>query len=79
MTFDHISAYKKEWAEDSAKELKEKENFEVTPFHVDITCKEHVEKLRDFIVEKYGGLDILVNNAGTSLRVCGTCLNTVIE
>ncbi len=39
-------------------------------FHqLDTDDKASVEKLRDFLVQTYGGLDVLVNNAGMSFRV----------
>jgi len=42
-------------------------------FHVlDIGDETTVEKLRDHIVEKYGGLDILVNNAGIAFKMNAT-------
>ena len=39
-------------------------------FHcLDICNEETVEKLRDFMKEKYGGIDVLVNNAGTRVSL----------
>ena len=32
--------------------------------HLDISQEETVVKLRDFMLEKYGGIDVLVNNVG---------------
>ncbi|XP_043941461.1 carbonyl reductase [NADPH] 1-like [Protopterus annectens] len=38
-------------------------------FHrLDVTDRESIEKLRDYLVKNYGGLDVLVNNAGTSFK-----------
>ena len=34
---------------------------------MDVTDKKSIEKARDFIKEKHGGLDILINNAGIAL------------
>lgn len=34
--------------------------------HCDITQQEHVESLRDFLVQEWGGVDIVVNNAGVA-------------
>ena len=39
-------------------------------FHqLDIDDQTSIERLRDFLLEKYGGLDILVNNAGIAYKV----------
>jgi len=39
---------------------------------LDITDSNSIEKLKTFIVEKYGGLDILVNNAGIAYKQAST-------
>ena len=37
-------------------------------FHqLDITSQESIDALKEFVLEKYGGIDVLVNNAGTSI------------
>ena len=42
-------------------------------FHqLDITSKDSIMKLRDFLKEKYGGLDVLVNNAGIAFKNAAT-------
>ena len=42
-------------------------------FHcLDICNEETVEKLRDFMKEKYGGIDVLVNNAGIAFKNAAT-------
>ena len=39
-------------------------------FHqLDITDKESIAKLKDYLLSTYGGLDILVNNAGIYYKV----------
>ena len=39
----------------------------VASFHqLDIDDRSSVEKLRDYMKDKYGGIDVLVNNAGIS-------------
>ena len=44
-------------------------------FHqLDIDDKASIERLRDFLSEKYGGLDVLVNNAGIAYKVCDDCV-----
>ena len=52
--------------ENGEKAVKELENLDLKPyFHqLDISDLKSVEKLRDHLVEKHGGLDVLVNNAG---------------
>ena len=39
---------------------------------LDITSEESIEKLKRFIIEKYGGLDVLVNNAGIAYKNAST-------
>ena len=39
-------------------------------FHqLDITSKESIDKLRDHVRDKFGGLDVLINNSGVLLKV----------
>jgi len=39
-------------------------------FHLlDITVTESVEKLRDYMLQHYGGIDVLVNNAAIAFKV----------
>ena len=40
------------------------EGLEPCYHHLDISKEETVVRLRDFMVEKYGGIDVLVNNVG---------------
>ncbi|ELU05068.1 hypothetical protein CAPTEDRAFT_166205 [Capitella teleta] len=44
----------------------EKQGLKPVPHQLDVRDQESVDRLRDFIKEKYGGLDILINNAGIS-------------
>ena len=39
---------------------------------LDIISSESIEKMKKFLVEKYGGLDLLVNNAGIAYKVCSS-------
>ncbi|WVR00372.1 hypothetical protein IAU59_007515 [Kwoniella sp. CBS 9459] len=41
-----------------------KKGFDVVPAQLDIDNDDEVEKIEEFISEKYGRLDVLVNNAG---------------
>ena len=36
---------------------------------LDITSQESINKLRDHVMEKFGGLDVLINNSGVLLKV----------
>jgi len=46
----------------------------ISPFfhQLDINDQASIEKLKSFLVEKYGGLDILVNNAGIAYKQAST-------
>ena len=56
--------------ENGEKAVKDLEEIGLKPyFHqLDITDSKSIECLRDFLVEKHGGLDVLVNNAGIAGR-----------
>ena len=47
-----------------AVETLRQEGLEPKYHHLDISKEETIVKLRDFMVEKYGGIDVLVNNVG---------------
>ena len=41
-----------------------------TVFHqLDITSQESINRLRNFLEEKYGALDVLINNSGIMFQV----------
>ena len=45
----------------------------VASFHqLDIDDRSSVEKLRDYMKDKYGGIDVLVNNAGIAFKAAAT-------
>ncbi|XP_070566998.1 carbonyl reductase [NADPH] 1-like [Ptychodera flava] len=54
----------------------EKENLHPKFHQLDITSKESIGKLKEFLEKNYGGLDVLVNNAGISYGVKSTDLFT---
>lgn len=56
-------------SEEQAKRLKEqliKEGVEIDIFKADVSKREEVKNMTDFVLNKYGRVDILVNNAGIS-------------
>ena len=44
-------------------ELKQK-NIEIDIFQADVSKREEIQKLINFVLEKYGKIDVLINNAG---------------
>ena len=54
-------------SEEKAKRLQEelkKENILIDIFKADVSKREEVKEMVDYIIEKYGKIDILINNAG---------------
>lgn len=51
--------------------LKEKYNKNLEGIQVDITNKEELKKIREFILSKYGKIDVLINNAANNPKVDG--------
>ena len=56
------------------KAIKEFEESGLKPrYHqLDVTDQNSINRLRDYLVEKYGGLDVLVNNAGMAYKGSST-------
>lgn len=51
-------------------ELSKELNATNIQFHpLDITSKESIDKLRDHVLNKFGGLDVLINNSAVLLKV----------
>ena len=48
------------------KEELEKENINIEIFKADVSKREDVKKIIEYVINKYGRIDILVNNAGIS-------------
>ena len=54
-------------SEEKAKKLKEeleKENILIDIFKADVSKREEIKNMVDYVIEKYGRIDILINNAG---------------
>ena len=66
---DCLTARDEQRGQDAVRQLKTEG---ATPiFHqLDIVSPESIEKMKTFLLEKYGGLDLLVNNAGVAYKVC---------
>jgi carbonyl reductase 1 len=60
--------------ERGTKSVKELEQAGINVFfhQLDIEDKSSIEKFRDYIKEKYGGIDVLVNNAGIAFKAAAT-------
>lgn len=60
-----IACYNK--SKDDAENLKEelaKQNIEIDIYKVDVSKREEVAKMVDFVIKKYEKIDVLINNAG---------------
>lgn len=62
-----IASRGKEDLEKATEELREL-GVEAKGKRVDVTDKNSVEELMEFVVDEYGSLDVLVNNAGMNIR-----------
>ena len=58
-----IANYNK--SEEQAQKLKE-ENENIEIYRADVSKREEVKQMIDFIIKKYGKIDVLINNAGIS-------------
>ena len=67
----YLTARNVERGTKSIKEL-EQAGINVSFHQLDIDDKRSVERLRDYIQEKYGGIDVLVNNAGIAFKAAAT-------
>ena len=38
---------------------------------LDVTCRDSINRCRDFLLAEHGGLDVLINNAGVFPEVLG--------
>lgn len=66
---DILIARDEQRGHDAVKQL-ESEGLTSTFHQLDIVSPESIERMKKFLVEKYGGLDLLVNNAGIAYKVC---------
>lgn len=56
-------------SENEAKKIKEdlqKDNINIEIFKADVSKREEVKELIDFVINKFGKIDVLINNAGIS-------------
>ncbi len=64
----YLTARNEERGLNALEEVK-KEGFNNVHFHqLDIDDEASIDKLRDFVKEKYGGIDILINNAAIAFK-----------
>ena len=62
-----IANYNK--SEEKAKQLQqelESENIKIDLYKADVSKREEVHRMVEFVIEKYGKIDVLINNAGIS-------------
>ncbi|XP_055353646.1 carbonyl reductase [NADPH] 3-like [Paramacrobiotus metropolitanus] len=64
----YLAARNEQLGQQSVAELKTEENLHSEFIQLDVTDRKSIEKARDAIVERHGGLDILVNNAGMAFK-----------
>lgn len=63
--FQVIANYNK--SEEAAKELQQSlfiEGYDIDIFKADVSKRDEVRKMIEFVLEKYGKIDVLINNAG---------------
>ena len=59
-------------SEEKAKKFKkelEKENIFIDIFKADVSKREEIKNMVDYVIEKYGKIDILINNAGINQEI----------
>jgi NAD(P)-dependent dehydrogenase (short-subunit alcohol dehydrogenase family) len=66
----------KEHAEETAKELQSNYNVEAEAYEIDLLDDTQIEKMMEYVYNKYGKIDILVNNAGIQIREWATDFDT---
>ena len=68
----YLTSRNEERGQKALEEIK-KEGLNNVHFHqLDIDDEASIDKLRDFVKEKYGGIDILVNNAAIAFKQAAT-------
>lgn len=60
-----------ELGKEAVKQLKS-ENLDANYHQLDICDDKSVNRLKDYMVAKYGGIDVLINNAGIAYKVAST-------
>ena len=64
----YLTSRNEELGQKAVKDLDDSFGLKAKYHQLDITDQNSIEELRDYLVEKYGGLDVLVNNAGIAFR-----------
>ena len=67
----YLTARNVERGNNAVKEL-EKTGINASFHQLDIDDRSSIEKLRDYMKDKYGGIDVLVNNAGIAFKAAAT-------
>ena len=64
----YLTSRNEELGQKAVKDLEDSFGLKANYFPLDITDQKSIEKLRDYLVESYGGVDVLINNAGIAFR-----------
>ena len=68
----YLTSRNEELGQKALKDLEDSFGLKANYFQLDITKLETINKLKEYLVEKYGGLDVLVNNAGMAYKGSST-------
>ena len=68
----YLTSRNEELGQKSVKDLQDSYGLKANCFPLDITKLATINKLKEYLVEKYGGLDVLVNNAGMAYKGSST-------
>ena len=64
----YLTARNEELGKSAVRELNDSFGLKAKFYQLDITNTSSINRLRNYLVENYGGLDVLVNNAGIAFR-----------
>ena len=68
----YLTSRNEELGQKAVKDLEDSFGLKANYFPLDITKISTINKLKEYLVEKYGGLDVLVNNAGMAYKGSST-------